>query len=323
MYKYYIFIFILSYISCGYDQYFFEASPANPSEKIQSLLDGLGQEAITQSFLRNLQDTITLKSGFRIITEPNDICDQSGKLLNSGTKPLYCNELDVKITEIKKKGELILHHLFTNTNSDEILNYEKIVKLNIICDYTPLFVSANQFVLLQSPTTNFANNFNLYYGTSNKINRNIEIGRGIDSSNNADKAILLSWPIGNSNVVDGYQFSSRRLGWLILAQPLASTNPKDMLKIKVSGGRDDANTRVFAVFNNSNTVIECQYNKDEKYFYHNNIPINTDMKIICIASVNNTWELGKTNTTFDAQNSINVEMKPTTVQEINDSIYGL
>ena len=310
-------------LSCNYEKYYFEPNPLNSSEKIQSLFNGLSTKAESKFFLRNLHDTITFNSGLRLVTDSKDLCDQSGRLLNDLDNPMYCSDFEVKTTEISNKGDLILNHLFTETNQGEILAFEKILKLNIICDYTPLYVSANQYVNIKFPSQNKNKSLFTYYGTTNKINNNIEISRGIDSINNADIPTFTSWNIGNNNIIDGFECNSRRLGWILLAESYKSTNDKSIQKITISGSRDGTNSRVFLIFKNENIVLECKYDDINSYFYHNDIPNNTDIQILCIASVNNSWEMGKKLVNFNNSTTTNIELKPTSVQDINDVINGL
>ncbi len=319
MLRYLSALLILIFSSCTYDRTYFEPNPALPRERIQSLLDGLVVTSKPLIFSAEIADTLFQKSGLRIIKSKDDICNLDGKVLNAGVNPLYCNKLKVELTELQTKGEFILQNLFTTTTNDTLLQCEKAIKVSIDCDFNPLYITSNESIEIQSPSNKVGAPYYVFYGTKNKVNRNIAISRGIDSLGNKDQAQFLSWPTANSNVVDGYQFFSRRLGWILLAQKYPTTAvPLDKVQIKLSGGFEYANSRVFVIVKNANVVAECKYNFEDNLFYLNNLPIDEEIEVISLSSSNNAWYLGRSSEKFNPSQTVLLSVKAATVQEIND-----
>lgn len=305
--------------ACAYDTTYFEPNPALPRERIQSLLDGLNQDIAPLVYEAEIADTIFMKSGLRLINSKNDICNLDGKVLNAGVNPLYCNKLKVELTEINTKGQLIVQNLFGVTADDTLLQIEKALKVSIDCDGNPLYVTSNESIEIQSPSTKVGNPYYVYYGTRNKINRDIALNRGIDSLGDKDQAQFVSWPTVNSNVVDGYRYFSRRLGWIVLAQKYTGGSvPLEKVNIKLSSGFDYSNSRVFVLLKEANVVAECKYDFTENLFYLKNMPINSEIQVIAIGTSNTTWYLGNTTVKFEPLQTVTVPVNLSSVQQIND-----
>ena len=90
----------------------------------------------------------------------------------------------------------------------------------------------------------------------------------------------------------GYEMTTKSIRWIGCGRYVDSTLPKNKLTAILPPNFTNKNTVVFAVLENTKTIIELKADYNSRTFAALNIPLNTKLNIISISKIGNAFYYG-------------------------------
>ncbi len=228
---------------------------------------------IYKQFNAEEMSELDLGQGDVLVVPPNSIVDQAGQLLSG--------KIDLNITQIRKKSDLIYAYLNSNIgNSDggQLENYH-IINIKAYQDSKEVFVKDNKQIILKSPNDAVITTGTVWTGkhfSPNNFGWNQAPSTSVLSSD--------SWSI-NGTSYSGVSYNAHQFGWISGAKELTGGYA---LCVNLFEGIDPKKTKAFFIFDDAFCVVELKIFSDTKNFC-GTIPSGTKGHLIII----NEEEKGK------------------------------
>ncbi|MEO6037494.1 MAG: hypothetical protein ABIQ93_03705, partial [Saprospiraceae bacterium] len=224
-----------------------------PSQaSINQLLGQVSTTTAVHTFiLKNLvQDTtLTTPSGVRIgLTDPEKLfADANNQPVATST----CQNLQIEITEVLGKAELLSRGIHTATYPDgQLLESGGIVFIKASCDGTPLQLLPNRNLKVQLPAAVPKDDMVAFYGAV----QNTTDFLGWQAT--GDQAYLAEWII-SGETLHGYELYPSQLGWVSAGRPLPEATSGFCVKLPTA--MTDKTAQVFVVFKGLATIATLNY----------------------------------------------------------------
>lgn len=187
---------------------------------------------------------------------------------------------------IQKKGDFIRYGIPTVSNKMPLESggalYLKLSNAN----GDIISVSPTNSIYIKYPEPEIKTGMSLYYN-------NVQISNSVlfNWLPSNDGSIVSSWT-SPTPPLKGYVIKTSRTGWLNVDRLLEPSLTRTEAGVIMPNLFSNANTAVFMVFKNLNTVVQLIGNADFRKFSHPNIPIQFDVKLVTISKVGDTYYLG-------------------------------
>lgn len=227
----------------------------------------------------NLVNDTALKTNTGLIVEfPRSALVTGGTTITGTIKTQYAL--------IQKKGDFIRYGIPTVSNKMPLESagalYLKLTNLN----GEIITVAPTKNIYIRYPESDIKQGMSLYY--SNLPVSNFSLFNWLPAN---DGSIVSIWT-SPTPPQKGYVIKTSRTGWLNVDRLLEPTLTRTEAGVVLPNLFSNANTVVFLVFKNLNTVVQLTGNLDFRKFHHPNIPVEVDAKFISISKVGDTYYLG-------------------------------
>ncbi len=258
----------------------------NSNAPIHQILDSTLPNPIIDSFNANSADTLRLSNNLEI-SFPANAC-----LYTSGAPVV--GKIKIEFQPLLKKGDM-LKSLQATTSNNALLELTGQFMLKLSKNGQELMLAPNTFIKIKYPDTqdNPQQYLNLFKG----IESTPVPSRGKDTSFTWQKgdigATVGIWSkSGTGPNNKGYEIATKNIRWIGCGRFLDSTLPKNKLTAILPPNFTIKNTLVFAVLENSKTIIELKADYTSRSFAALNIPLNTKLNIVTISKIGNSFYFG-------------------------------
>jgi len=227
---------------------------------------------------------------------------------NGDTTPLItpAPKIRAEVLVLRTKGDLIRHGMSSVDNNNTLLEFGAYIHLALFYKGNPVYWKNPNHpfkITVKDPraTLTFEMQYYVYRQHPDSIS-------ALDSS----------WfKIPNVNgVIEtslGYQLNATTLGWSGCSLPLDVDNhPSTILNVALPSNYTNKNTVVYAVFNNSKTVVKLTPNHSKRNFSTGKIiPTGLSLTLVSISKLTDGYYLGNLSTTIPKSSKIIVLPTPT------------
>jgi len=283
------------------------------NDTFPSITSVLIQPNAVDSFRNNDDFTVRMMDG-------STVKFPIGGCLNSGQNPsplppqtLIRSEISI----IRSKGDLIKCGISTLGNNNSLMEASAIVNINMFNkkgNKELLWDVNNPFKIIDikliSNKVDTSAKFYYYQSGSNTL----KDSNWIASPNTGIPPLNPPRVMYNQS---SYAILSNRIGWFGLMKPINQTLSKIKLAAYLPLNFTNKNTIVYAVFDNSKSVVRLKSDARGKTFSTPNIPANSNVTIVSLSLIGNEFYLGTKKSTATTNNSP-LKVLPTkkTLQEI-------
>lgn len=283
------------------------------NDTFPSITSVLIQPNAVDSFSNDEDTIVKLKDG-SIVSFPS-----SGSI-NPGQNPSPLPPKTIirsEISIIRTKGDLIKCGISTLGVNNSLMDVSAIVNIN-------LFNKKNNKELLwnvNNPRKNIAIKLNSSKIDSSANYYYYQYGSSTLKDSNWIASPNTGLPPLNPPRVTynqgSYAILSNRIGWFGLMKPVNQSIAKTKLAAYLPLNFTNKNTIVYAVFDNSKSVVRLKSNARGKTFSIPNIPTNSNVTIVSLSLIGNEFYLGIKKSIVSANNSpVSVLPIKKTMQEI-------
>ncbi len=266
--------------ACRQDVY--EFVPYAPVEEdLQSLFSQVPDENTSSTFYFEgkgtpIEDTIlTHPSGVRLFLSDTEALfeDDNGAPVPCST----CPDLKISALFVAQKGDLLARQLPLITYpGGEVLESAGILQIQATCSGQPLRLRPGAFIKVQIPVTPPENNMTIFSAKTDDSGKVV----GWRGGNTPALPVLWPSPLGG-NLQSGYEAQLPQLGWFNCARVLPE--PTTTLCVELPAQFTALNSRVFLVFENTNTAIELSGNVASSRFCSEHTPVGYPASVVAIA----------------------------------------
>lgn len=263
----------------------------NSNAPLHEILDSTLPIPLIDSFNANSADTVRLPNNIEL-SFPANAC-----LYLSGTPVV--GKIKIELQPLLKKGDM-LRALQATTSNNTLLELTGQFFLKLSKNGQELILAPSTFIKIKYPDTQ--DNPQQYMSLFKGIESSPPPSWGRDTSFTWQKGDIYSttgiwYKIGTGPNNKGYEMSTKNIRWIGCGRYLDSTLPKNKLTAILPPNFTNKNTIVFAVFENTKTIIELKADYASRSFAALNIPLNTKLNIVSISKIGSTFYYGSKNVT--------------------------
>jgi hypothetical protein len=241
------------------------------TEKISGTFNADQVSTATDTSLRN-------NTGF-IIEIPRS------SLLASGAE--YTGIVRADFVLVQKKGDFIRYGIPTSSNRYPLESGGAFfIKLETTGGVA-VSVNPNKRIYIKYPDEAPKTNMSLY---SSSLSPSVYNSFNWQLTN--DGSQVGTWTTTSTPAQKGYVVSTSKTGWLNVDRPLEPTAPKTDVNVVLPNLFSNANTVVYLVFKSYRSVVQLTGNSSLRNFSFSNIPVNSEVKIVTISKVADSYYLG-------------------------------
>ena len=262
------------------------ARSINSNAPIHEILDSTLPHPLIDSFNANSADTVRLPNNMEL-SFPANACQYI-----SGTPVV--GKIKIEFQPLLKKGDM-LRALQATTSNNTLLELTGQFLLKLSKNGQELILAPNTFIKIKYPDTqdNPQQYMNLFKG----IESTPIPSWGKDTSFTWQKGdigttIGIWYKTGAGPNNKGYEMSTKNIRWIGCGRYLDSTVPKNKLTAILPPNFTNKNTLVFAVLENTKTIIELKADYSSRSFAALNIPLNTKLNIVTISKIGTSFYFG-------------------------------
>ena len=317
------FIFLISVVffsACRKDNTTFTPYTASLGE-IDYFFQGTLNENTTTVFALKggavIPDTIlTTPGGVRIFLTNTEFlfADALGSVIPASG----CQQIKIEIIEVRDKGDWMARLLPSSTADGRVVDHTGAVRLRIICDGQEVVLADDRYIKIQIPSGTLNGNMTLNYLPVN--------ADGTYNGWEAGEANSIFWaewqgqlPLG---LISGYELLTRKTGWVTAVRALEAVSYSNYC-VSLPLQFDADNTRVFLLFDDTQTIAEMKSTGEPSKFCLAQTPLGYSVRLITVSKAGPTYWLGneKTETASDATFHLSPIEK--TAAQISAFIKGL
>ncbi len=210
---------------------------------------------------------------------------------NGDTTPLSNSTQKIKaeVLILRTKGDLIRHSM-SSVDNNALLQFGAYIHLALFYKGNPVYWKNPNHpfkVTVKDPKATFGLQYYVYRQHPDSISK-------WDSS----------WFKAGANSVTetslGYQLNATNLGWFGCSLPInVDDHPSTILNVMLPSNCTNKNTVVYAVFNNTKTVVKITSNHNTRNFTTGKImPSGLNITLVSISKLKDGYYLGKLSTTI-------------------------
>lgn len=227
---------------------------------------------------------------------------------NGDTTPLLVNstqKMRAEVLILHTKGDLIRHGMSSVDNNNALLQFGAYIHLALFYKNNPVYWKNPNHpfkVTVKDPKATFGLQYYVYRQHPDSISK-------WDSS----------WFKASANSVTetslGYQLNATNLGWFGCSLPInVDDHPSTILNVTLPSNCTNKNTVVYAVFNNTKTVVKLNSNHNIRNFTTGKImPTGLNITLVSISKLKDGYYLGNLSTTI----SKSTKSIPTPKKQVN------
>ncbi len=301
-----IFLLLLLFVGCKKD---FDRFTPNNDFSIELFFDILSPTS--QNFVVSQSNEqikfITTRQGARVTFNPNDLVDADGQRPNGS--------ISIELIEIYSRGDMIKYRRFP-VSSNRVLNSagELFVKMN--SNGKELHLKSTGALQIRVPVANPTEGKEVFYLEPVLVSDFdwIEASSTVDSVGSVK---VVEW-MGTSGLQTGYEFSSKRLGWINAASFLDDPNlEKGQARVQLPKKYKPLNTVAFVVFKDLNAVLPLPFDSSLNSIIKMDLPLDAEVTLLIISRQGgDIFHLGQLPTTTGANLDVEIVPKEAPLQEI-------
>lgn len=159
----------------------------------------------------------------------------------------------------------------------------------------------------------------IFYGNENAYSSNVLQQFTWNSSSDTVNFIPSQ---GGISVGGSYQFNLDSLNWINVDK---FYNASSVTKTIVTMPSDytNTNTAVYMVFKNINSVLQCNSDAANRYFYKNGIPVGQAVRFVSVSEIDGQFYLGLADANIVSGHILNLVPQPKTQQEVIAALDAL
>ncbi len=223
----------------------------------------LKPQPIYRQFDAGIDSEIDLGAGEVLFFPAHSMVNNRGELLTG--------KIDLEITKIAKKADLIFSYLNSNIASTQLNNYH-IINIKAFANKQHALIKPGHFVTLKSPMDNAVTAGSVWTGVVAPPNIFEWNAVGINNIS------ATNWDVGGTDY-SGISYKTKKLGWISSGQ--SSSGAVHSLCVNLGDGLKPAHTKVYFIFDDQFSVAELKEFSDTKQFC-TDIPNNTKGHLIII-----------------------------------------
>lgn len=224
----------------------------------------------SKSFLAEEDSEILLGAGEVIFFPANSLVDLEGNLV--------VGKVDLSLTKIGTKADLIFAYLNSDTNSKHSLEHHHIIQIKAYHNTQAVTIAPSKRITVKSPTAHSISQGGAWQNTSHEPN----VFKWMPSFNELKKS---EW-IAEGQTYSGVEYTTDKLGWITGA---SQTTADHKLCVSFPEGYNQAHTKVYFVFADKFTVAEMKPFSDSDKFC-TFVPDKTKGNIIIISQDGNSFK---------------------------------
>jgi hypothetical protein len=251
------------------------------------------------------------------ITFPSGGCMTTPTYSPASTITSKNAKINATILVLTSKGDVIRHKIPTTSNGN-LINFGAYVNIKLTYKKNPVYWNAAlskqiqikvktkdkyplqpmQYFMFQPDTTNSKDTFWLPVKGHSQVSPTY-VGSGLSNSPN-----------------NGYLFTSSKIGWFGCANLLAPSPFTTRVNAFLPINFTNKNTVVYAIFNDTKTVVRLKSNPAGKSYGATGIPIGLNITLVSISEINGQYFWG-TSGTITASSSDPISITPYSVTDIS------
>ncbi len=309
-------LFLTGAWNCRKDVEEFRPYSYAPSQNsLQQLLSQVVAPTAVHTFTLqglNQDTTLTTPNGVRVIlTDTEELFADA----NNQTAPASnCQNLQIEVTEVPDKGNLLARGMHTATYPDgQLLENGVMVYVQASCDGAILKLLPNRELKVQVPATTLNNDMLAYTGL-------VENTKFQGWQATGDAAYLAEW-VSGMNVLHGYELYPTTLGWISAGRPL--TEPTSGFCVKLPSAMTGETAQVFVVFKGISTVATLTYDAASQKFCFDQAPKGYPVQVLTISKLGDQYWLGSEETEIGTNTVLQVEPHKTTEAEMLEFLKNI
>lgn len=227
----------------------------------------------------NLVNDTALKTNTGLIVDfPRNALVIGGNTITGTIKTQYAL--------VQKKGDFIRYGIPTVSNKMLLESAGALYLKLTNASGEAITVAPANSIYIRYPDSEIKAGMSLYYNNSQVSNS--VLFNWLPAN---DGSIVSSWT-SPTPPLKGYVIKTSRTGWLNVDRLLEPSLTKTEAGVIMPNLFSNANTAIFMVFKNLNTVVQLIGNPDFRKFSYPNIPVQFDVKFVTISKVGDTYYLG-------------------------------
>lgn len=308
-------IFLLSNLFVGCKKDFDRFTPNNDFsiELFFDILRPLAQNFVVSIAGEQLK-SITTRQGTRVSFNPNDLLDAAGQRPNGN--------ISIELIEIYSRGDMIKYRRFP-VSSNRVLNSIGELFVKMTSNGKELHLKSPAALEIRVPAANPVEGKEVFYHAPDPV-----AGEDwIEASSTADSVAavqIVEW-MGASGIQTGYEFSTKRLGWMNAAAFLDDPNlEKGQARIQLPKKYKPLNTVAYVVFKDMASVLPLPFDSGANSIIQMDLPLNADVTLLIISRQGgDIYHLGQFPTTTRANLEVEIQPNEKPLQEIVNFLEDL
>lgn len=235
----------------------------------------------SKHFLAEEDSEIRLGSGEMILFPANSLVDLEGNLV--------VGKVDLSLTKIGKKADLIFAYLNSNSNSKHPLEHHHIIQIKAYHNTQAVAIASGKKIIVKSPTAHSI----AQGGAWQKASQEPNDFKWAPSFNQLKKS---DWTVEGQNY-SGVEYTTNKLGWVTGASEITTDHK---LCVSLPEGYNQAQTKMYFVFADKFTVTEMKPFSDSDKFC-TFVPDKTKGNIIIISQDGDSFKYQNESITMTAE----------------------
>jgi hypothetical protein len=267
--------------------------------------------------------TFQAENGASIRTDNNVQFNIPGHAFADTNDDLVSGELRIEITEILKKGDMLLNRVSTEAN-EYLINSAGAFHIKVFKDGSAVQLATDKELNIQIPIGGeYSDDMEVFYGerladgsfnweeadNDPEVQNNVWLSEFFDS-------LSQQWGLS-------YDLYATQLEW-INCDEFVNLDEGAKLSVEVPESYSDTNSVVYLVFEDLNAIMQLNWNDQEKIFTQNYIPLNEAVQLILIAEgADQRFYFSNLSTTISADEVISMSPEEIPLGDIVEFISGL
>lgn len=282
-------LLLLFLAGCRPDVTEFEPYEASTSAMSEALAKKIPSAVAHQSFtFNNLSSDILLEmpNGTRVF-----FSDTDQLFANASTgSPVLCStcaDLNVAVTEVFDKSDIIARGLSTVAKNGVIFENGGILLITVSCNGQALSILPNRTIKVQMPNVETYPDFLVY-------ERDQAVENDTRWTTSSQAVFEAEWPLPNGGIRNGYEVLVKKLGWIAAGRPFSDATSYFCTTLPTGFGGQ--NTLAYLVFKNKQAVAPLTFDLGQNRFCHSKAPAGHLVQVVSVSKLGNDYWLGSAQT---------------------------
>jgi hypothetical protein len=254
------------------------------------------------------RDTVlTTPAGTRIRLTDTDalFADSLGRVVPCST----CGDLEIIITEVRRKGDMLARQLHTACENGSVLDVTAMVNVRVYCEGRALSLLKDRnvavFVASGQPLDDREMTYQGQFSTAHGL---------IHWRSPEASAYFAEWVTAGGDVERGYEMVQEQLGWIACGRALEAPSSVGFC-VSLSAPYNVRNTRSYLVFEQANALLWLA-SRPGTYQYCVEAPRGYPVSVLSLSSLNNDFLLGNFKTETGTNTEANLAPVPVETSEL-------